>query len=371
VQFDPESGEYLLVRQHDSWLSVDPVLGCPRHCQYCILRIDDLTRKRPRMVASTRDAVGAIARHPYFVPSKTVVSYGNNTDAFIQVNTSHTLKFLREFRSQGYDNPVAIATKAGIDARLARLIRRVGGRRTIIFLSYSGLDPAMEQGVSHDRLQRSFPALRDAEVTICHFWRPLLAANGSAEKIREVLRLVSRYATSSVCIGLKFGPRLYELFHDTPELLLPSALEGTRGNYLQSSITKRVLRIAHSEFPEYRVYFRTSCAVAHALEATDYTATLGTDACEASLCPLAQRARCARSRRLPSSAAVHHALAKVAPARKFAIESQAVWIDGELSQEQYIFLLHTLRYPIRARVGVRGEWQGHILPRQQPSETAQ
>lgn len=362
MPYDLKTGEYLLVRQHDSWLSVDPIAGCSYDCKYCILRASNLTRRKPQQVASIDEAIQAVTNYRYFVPETSVVSFGNNTDSFLPENVESTLTFIQKFRSRGYQNPIAIATKTPILETVALELGRKDFSPLLLFVSYSNLGHIVEGGVNHSHIRNNFRTLYEAGVTVLHFWRPLVKINGASEVISEILDLVSPYSRASVCIGLKYSPRLYEMFKETKELVLPSGLQGHSGNYLDEEIISRIVSIAEREHPQYPIYFRTSCAVAYVLGLNDYIAILGTEACASSRCPKEQRVICKSRSRIPCHEEIDSVLSRIGLSIPYTVTDEGIEFSDILMQGDYIFLLHNLRSTIHAQVTRTTEWKGHILP---------
>src|SRR5687768_6686868 len=77
-----------LVAEHDSWITVDPILGCPADCAYCYLGPLGLRAARPEMRATPEMVVAAVEDHLYgrragvIDPAydKTPLCVGNYTD---------------------------------------------------------------------------------------------------------------------------------------------------------------------------------------------------------------------------------------------------------------------------------------------------
>ena len=361
MHYDSKSQDYLLIRQHDSWLSVDPVVGCPYDCQYCILKIDGLTNKKPQEVVNIEKTLDKLSKHKHFIPNVTKISYGNNTDAFYSGNIENTLEFIEKFRSRGYDNPIAISTKSPISHSQALQLHKIAGPNLLLFLSYSGLDNNVEKGIDHEGLKNNFSTLSAADINILHYWRPLLESNTTENKILEVLELVSKYSTASICIGLKSTPRLYNIFSDTEELSLPKEFQDKYVNYLEDRTASKILSLSALKYPNYPIYFRTSCAVSYALRQDDYTETFESKACLSSQCPTTQRNVCKSENEIPDKRAIDLLLAHLNLKLPYTITNNVVYFKDTLSQDDLIFLIHNLRCKISAPISKTTEWEGHII----------
>ena len=52
-----------LVAEHDSWITVDPIVGCPADCAYCYLGPLGLRATRPTLRATPEMLVAAVEDH--------------------------------------------------------------------------------------------------------------------------------------------------------------------------------------------------------------------------------------------------------------------------------------------------------------------
>ena len=61
-----------LIAQHVSWLSMDPLLGCPAQCSYCYLHPLGLTKSKPHEYIPPEQAYRSLLNHPHFkkIPSE-------------------------------------------------------------------------------------------------------------------------------------------------------------------------------------------------------------------------------------------------------------------------------------------------------------
>lgn len=347
---------------HDSWISLDPVVGCPYDCRYCVLQLAGRTRQVPTVVCAPSHVLDRLEASRYFVRGKTVLSYGNTTDAFFGKNVAYTLAFLGELEARGIDNPIAIPTKSPVTQEVADQIRSLRHPRVLVYLSYSGLPDTLERGVERSCIERSFKVLSATGIPTIHFWRPLVPLNTSDKEIRDRLRYVSGYANASVAVGLKYTPELRRAFAEDPRLRVEGNNLKEYGEWLPSHVEERLWRIARGEFPGYPIFRHTSCSVSYVLGVPDYNATVyRPDVCRKSTCPDFQRRICERAARKPSAGDVALLLDRLGLDVPFTIHDYEIAIDAELTQQDYVFLLHNLNYPIRANVRFTEVWRGSIF----------
>ncbi len=52
-----------LIAEHDTWISVDPLVGCPADCAYCYLGPLELRAKRPTVRVRPQELVIELKRY--------------------------------------------------------------------------------------------------------------------------------------------------------------------------------------------------------------------------------------------------------------------------------------------------------------------
>jgi len=352
-----------LIAYHDSWISLDAIIGCPYNCQYCLLRLFGLTQKVPQKLFSPEESVNKLISHLYFIPDKTVICLGNRTDSFLKDNIDFTLRVLLEFEKHSLRNPICIATKSQIPPKFIKNAKTLKYPKLIIFLSYSGLANYLEPGIDFSSLRRNFAVLAEENISIVHFWRPLIPSNTSELQMHDMLAFVSKYAKASVITGLKYGPESRKIFNNHPELRIPDDnILPLYGDWLPPTIEEKLWKIAKTHFSGYPIFKHTSCAVSYILHKPDYNATIyRDDICKVSTCPNSQRRICESAVFKPTIQQVSILLKHLGLDLPFGISEHKIIIRGEISQEDYMFLLHNLNYPIKAKVKFTNVWHGSIF----------
>ncbi|KJS58023.1 hypothetical protein VM95_36010, partial [Streptomyces rubellomurinus] len=103
-----------VVDQHESWLALNPVQGCPKACTYCFLKDRGLTRARPTELASPSHAAALLLASPYHHPGAAVALY-TCTDALATPRTRrHLTQLLDALADRQVTNPLVLITKCRI-----------------------------------------------------------------------------------------------------------------------------------------------------------------------------------------------------------------------------------------------------------------
>ncbi|MBE2266925.1 MAG: radical SAM protein [Anaerolinea sp.] len=360
--------QYAPITYHDSWLSVDPIIGCRLNCQYCFMQSTGWTAVKPERLYTVAQIVDMLLAHRYFIPHETILVFGNQTDSFLPENVDYTLEFFKALEAKRLNNAVAVVTKKEIPDHFLDAAAAFASIRPIFCLSYSGLPASVEKGVNAQENRRNFERLSQRGLRVLHFWRPLTAENGRIEVLEQVLDLVSQHALASVYIGLKLNPSLQQAYDRSPLLYVPPELRDRRGDYIPDGVEARLRELAAAKYPAYPLYKHTSCAVSYALGIPDYNATIYRDPiCKGSNCPAGKRLICESARAVPNVEQVHLLLSRIGRTNEFTLTAEAVEIAGTLTQEDYAFLLHRLNFPIKVEVARTRNLWGSIF-RQGQSE---
>ncbi|GFJ78662.1 hypothetical protein Phou_028420 [Phytohabitans houttuyneae] len=301
-----------LVAEHDSWITVDPILGCPADCAYCYLGPLGLRAARPEVRATPEMVVAAVEDHLYgrragvIDPAydKTPLCVGNYTDMVLtRPNRDALVRIVELLAERIPRRPVVVVTKGRLDADLLSALD-APGLPIYWFLSQSMARTAgvpLERGPVADldtTLDNARLVSRTTHQKAVHFWRPFVAELRPSHADLE--KLVGRLATSglsaSVVVGLTRGPGV-PLADERLVTLLDQSMAAPPGEGEvfddEGWAEAREFAVAAG----YPLYRNTSCALAFLSGRPE---ALGTwrppfveSRCLPAACPIAQRDRCA------------------------------------------------------------------------------
>jgi len=135
--------QHRLLSYHDTWLSLDPIRGCPYRCSYCVLRHAGATGTSPIQSASPQKCVQELVKHPFFVPTQTPLAIGNETDMLHPRNCDYLLNLLAEIKAVGVNNSISLITKAPLSKETLDSIRRISGNQIRFFRKVSPFLPTV------------------------------------------------------------------------------------------------------------------------------------------------------------------------------------------------------------------------------------
>ncbi|BCB87095.1 radical SAM family protein [Phytohabitans suffuscus] len=378
-----------LVAEHDSWITVDPILGCPADCAYCYLGPLGLRAARPEARATPEEAVAAVEEHlggrragvvdPAY--DQTPLCVGNYTDMLLTRPNREALVRIVELLAERIPRrPVVVVTKGRLDPDLLAALDRPGFP-IYWFLSQSMARAAglpLERGPIADldtTLDNARLVSRTTHQKAVHFWRPFVAelrpSRADLEKL--VGRLASSGLSASVVVGLTMGPGVPLADERLGTLLDRSiAAPGERAEAFDGegwAVARE--SAAAAGYPLYR---NTSCALALLRGQPEALGTwrppYARHRCLPAACPLAQRARCGAALAAPAGTAGWMDGATVAArvaaflsldAGSVSVGAGELVIDDMIDEFDYNTLLHGYgrHLAIRAQ-GVRRQkaWLG-------------
>ena len=138
-----------IICEHDSWLSLDPLFGCPSRCDYCYLNnlqatnfTEPVERVSPKQLAE--DLLAWIAQRgvptwggSVSPPLPLPFCIGNYTDQLMTLTGIKSLcEYLPLHRLNFTDHPLCVVTKAKLRRDDIKELDREG-QRLLIFLSQS------------------------------------------------------------------------------------------------------------------------------------------------------------------------------------------------------------------------------------------
>ncbi len=297
---------------------------------------------------------------------------GSETDAFMnRSNIDYFTELFKTYAERELPNPLVFSTKCKIPDEFIELIKANEAIKTVFYLSYSGLPQTLEPGIKGDQIRSNFERLKDAEIPTIHYWRPFLPQNSHREKIREIIDYVAEQATCSVAVGLKSNDEIIKhLIAAWPELGENADLANQSADVWPEGVRDYVEQYTSERHPDYPLFWVNSCALAYALQRPDFNAMFEGTVCAENHCPPEQRERCAINLLgyKPTNDAVQEALDQMDLDYTFDLneEEKMIYVDGDVSHGQLIYLRQKLNYPIKTRgdFSSTNEWAGQASNRE-------
>lgn len=288
---------YQLITQHESWLSIDPIVGCKNNCRYCLHKSINEDFNTPKMHYKIRSVVNAITNDAVYKGNPNIVlGIFNSTDAFLKENRSYLIGLLREMSKNNVQNKLCISTKTPLPRRYVQDIVRTTHRdKLIVFFSLSGLNSKYEPNFNETALLKTMDEFKKKGVKIIHYWRPIIEnVNDSDVLVNTMITKVNNYTNTSVVTGLKAGDTLNQFYRDNG---MTPREKVRKGDYLSTDTFSRIKMCASQN--NHNIYRHTSCAISCLFNTVDYNSSYFDKKCEdISNCSEEQKNRCAANKKI-------------------------------------------------------------------------
>ncbi len=197
-----------VIEMHSTWLAINSIIGCSNGCRYCLLQGNNDNKTQPKEMVSPSMAVKELINSKYY-DSSIPVCLLPNTDPFLNKKNIKYLKdLIIELDKNSIYNVLTIITKCKITNDVIDLVKlmELKGHKIIFYISYSGLNNIMEPNINANDIKYNFKLLKENNIPIVHYFRPLLPQNSSKKIIDDVLNYVKKYTNISVISGLNLIP---------------------------------------------------------------------------------------------------------------------------------------------------------------------
>ncbi|MFD9407955.1 hypothetical protein ACFWBN_13205 [Streptomyces sp. NPDC059989] len=377
-----------MIAEHDTWISMDPVVGCPADCGYCYLGTLGLRATKPRMRVTPQRMAQEL--HGYLngrratlidpLDDPTPLCFGNYTDmAMTKDNAAMIVATIEELSQLIPPRPTVLITKAAVSESLVAELDALEWPIVWFFSQSFARDQGIE--LERGRIADFETTLRNARLvsasrrqSAVHFWRPFVRelSHPLADYHTVVHRLRDAGVRASVVAGMRLGPGVPS---DDPRVLahLPSCAEAKpdQREVFDRAGWKELLAAAKAA--GYPVYRHSSCALALVRSAREQLGTwrtdVFTDRCIPCSCPAPQRARCGKRRMAEAddTDAADDFCGRLAAfldvsrdAVSFDAKTGCIEIFADVSDLEYNTILHAAsgRYlPVLKSVGFERAWQ--------------
>ena len=385
--------EHLLVSQHVSWISVDPIYGCPASCAYCYLLPLSLTRRKPTnlLKLAPRQIYKQLQDFKYL--DKSIfscklplefqpIAFGNYTDmCMTPKNKEFLYQLLQEHERVKPETPACILTKAKLDDQFLQRLSQLK-IQLLFFISLSFLSSEFEQGTPpvEARLQNFKLIAQYENMKAIHWWRPITSINVPDRKAveRQLDLLQLHEAQVSIIIGLAYGSKLSSDLEADDNPLQQYFLAHRRENrelIFENWIQKEILGAARGR--GYPVFTGTACAISYVLEKPCYRAGFRKpfyeQSCLSSNCSAKQKKRCqkyAQANSYPSQLLLRELAdyLNMAPEKiRYSDEEEVIIVEANLPQEELNFLTQATNFAVTSTTVTNNlEWQTSLSKQLRP-----
>lgn len=353
----PSIGEEYTLEYLKSFISLNTVIGCPVGCVYCFLSPMGWVPSQPQKAIEADKLIENLRLSRYFLPHKTPLSINNRTDTFLNKDTRQgTFSVLERLDKAEYKNPVLITSKLRITPEDIDRLNQFKNVNIFILITYSEMPYEMEPTRPCNQLT-SFENLQKGNVNIIHLWRPLIQGyNTDSQRLEAVLRNVVGKAHCSIVGGLRMNEFILGEFAKK-DLSYPYDKLSPVNKYLPPDHTAVIKELRDEITPDYKLFRHTSCVISWKLGIADYNAHWTVPSNCMFGCPNVDRCT---AKQPPKDSEIIPLLNYLEINAPFSVQSDQVWIDGKITQEERSFLRHSLAFKVLAKETVMSPSE-HIL----------
>ena len=350
-----------LVAVHDTWISVDPVLGCVANCEYCYLGPMELRAVRPKSRATIEECLLALEALPAFSATDMPVCVGNYTDMLMRpVDRPLMLEFVYEFARRHPTRTLCVVTKGAVDEELADDLDRAAAR-LVLFLSQSfaceSPHASLEKGPTAT-FEETLASMRNIQsrvnLTGIHFWRPFIShLNPLGDIPRRLKALKEAGSSASVIVGFKLASERKNVSASMTSLT-DSIADGLTVSGDEVFFSEGFARaVQQGRSLSYPVLRNTSCGLAGQASVPEALGTrwgpLAESRCTAVACPEAQRKLCdTNDPRWPELERVERLAANLCLDTDIGVEHTGHVRVGSISEGDLNALTNALRLTVTA-----------------------
>lgn len=361
-----------LFRQDESWMAIDPVVGCINNCAYCFLKLYDRTPKKGKVLVSPEETLKLLSLKEDF-DEDTILMLGSETDFFMNSsNIAYLSEFLKKYQENGFSNLLTLSTKCLVSKEFLKEIEYFPKDKLFFYLSYSGLGKEVEPRTKTEDLRQSFINIKEAGFPLVHYWRPFIPENSSEEAINDILDFVVNYADCSVCSGLKLNEGILKnMAPFWPQLLEQNFNFAQLASVWPKGIKNYIFKTAKEKHPSYPVFSLNSCALSYLQEKPEYLGMQNNENCLINLCPLEQRQICSNfiENRKINILEIKDTLKNWGLNENcyFATDEDSVIVEANLTHAQMIQLRRkfAIKFITAGQIYSENEWGGTAINKQE------
>jgi len=339
--------EVEVIKQLKSWLSVNPIIGCPLECKYCYRHDNDIfSIKKPKQIQSDEETLNELLNHRLFLPNSTPIAIHNMaTDPFLKKPKETAFKILEELDELKYKNSTGLITKKIITKDDIAFLESLSNIDVNVLVTYSEMPKNIEPIGNEDR-KKSLKNLSESKIKTVIYWRPLIKGQNTDEKRMEtVLEYGENYADAFIVSGLKATPKI-STFLENQGIQLEGDFN-LNHKYFPEDVLNRMLELYNEKEISTPLFRRTSCAVSYLKDNPDYNAHWSKSWKNClETCP--QKQKC-NSVPKPEKNKVEFLLGRLGyDDMEFEIHEKYLKTESNLTKEEKTYLRHNLLFPVKS-----------------------
>lgn len=254
-----------------SYLGVNPAVGCPNRCGYCVLEKDVANPSKIIKKASPKFTLETLLKDKRVI-KRNALSFYNLSDPFLKDNLKDLLYILEGLDAQGQKNLTVLITKLNPDRtapkeKALERIAKLKNLRPVLMVSYTNLPKKIEPLSKSGRLELLQKA-QDLDIPVLQYVRPLWEKWTPQDKIQEMAEETANLVTGVVLGGILTTEEIKKKLSKRKVPVPPWG--NSKGRYLNSDYRSLVIKAYKNINPQLPLFLNSSCGLSHALKVPHY-----------------------------------------------------------------------------------------------------
>ncbi len=258
-----------IVEHTTSWLTINPMKGCPLDCAYCFRYKWD-NASTPYNANDVHESLIQLINHKLFIPHTTPISVNiSSTDSLLPTVKKTTFESIRFLDNKGYKNIFGVTTKIGFNSSDIEFLKSIKNLRIITFISYANIPEEIEP-VSQRRRLNSLKLLKKAEIPTVLYARPIVPGwNSDVRSLSKILLLGEQYA-NAICIGgIRLSKEILEKL-EAKKIKIPDGYSQFHPKKMEKELELEILKQYERLGLTVPLFKHTSCAVSFIFQIPNY-----------------------------------------------------------------------------------------------------
>lgn len=327
-----------------SFLSINTHVGCNLGCEYCIIRAFNLP-SYPKKIASPDKVFQKLTKNLYFIPNETPIAINNKTEPLLPSVKTSTFKLLTLFSRYELSNPIVIISKLSYTREEVKYLEKLD-INLYHFTSYSGLGYPIEK-IKPLVQEENIKLLSGTNIKSIHYWRPIIEGiNDRYEKLEKILDFVANKCDASVVSGIRLPRKVLENFKRL-NINLKFNEHYVEHKKLKEETKRNILEISQIKYPDYPIFFHTSCVLSYFENKPDYQVNYLREGLHCN--PFCKNKESC-TKYLPSNDFVRKEISKFTEQYKIIWKEKRVLVPKTLSLEDISHLMYRVRLKVERKL---------------------
>ena len=258
--------DYDLIIPGKSWIFINPTIGCPLECAYCVEQKDSWFEKKLKKIYNSSETIENIFDSPLILKDKTPLTFYNFSDPFLPKNKEGLMTILEELDKENWNNKVGLISKIHPGKEYLKRIKKIQNLKIGLFVSYSNLIQGLES-ISYEQRIILMKDAKNQGIKVVDYVRPLVKEWVSHENLSNLAHQIKGNVDAVSLSGIRLTPEIVESLRikgiQIPEI--KTYTNKQRDNNLSLITTEIIKNIA-----QVPVFWHTSCAMSYLFEEPDY-----------------------------------------------------------------------------------------------------